>query len=240
MLKPTISTYGENALLLKWPTVLDAKMHAEILAWEMLLKEQFKNDILDLVVTYAEMALYFKNQAPIKELTTFIQTADAEIQQSNQRKPITWTIPVCYDIEFAWDIELVAEHNKLSIAEVAALHSAQPYRIYFTGFLPGFLYLGGLPEQIVTPRKETPRLRIPKGAVAIGGSQTGIYPNESPGGWRIIGHTPIELFDLSKTKPAPFLSGDFIQFQPVTRDELEGIYAEIEVGAYQVMKGTHR
>ena len=110
----------------------------------------------------------------------------------------------------------------------------------FTGFLPGFLYLGGLPHQLTTPRKETPRLKIPKGSVAIAGSQTGIYPQDSPGGWQIIGQTPIEMFDLLEAKPSPFSPGDYIQFQSVSKDTFEGILAEIEAGVYHIIKGVHK
>ncbi|MFT5822969.1 MAG: inhibitor of KinA [Crocinitomix sp.] len=236
MRKPIISSFGENAILLKWPTAIDAKMHAEILAWETLIKTHFDNDILDLVVTYAEMALYFKSHAPLEEITAFIQTINTP--KINERKSQAWVIPVCYDSEFGLDIDIVAEHNNISADQVVILHTAQPCRIYFTGFLPGFLYLGGLADQLVTPRKKTPRLQISKGAVAIGGSQTGIYPIDSPGGWQIIGHTPIELFNLSKTEPSPFLPGDFIHFQSITKDQLEAISVEIEAGIYNITKGT--
>jgi inhibitor of KinA len=238
MRKPVIASFGENAVLLKWPKVIDAKMHAGILAWETIIKAHFESDLLDAVTTYAEMALFFRDLAPIKTVKEFIETVDQKNKINTERKPTNWLIPVCYEAEFGLDSKIVAEHNNITIDQVIDLHTAKPYRIYFTGFLPGFLYLGGLPDKICTPRKKTPRLHIPGGAVAIGGSQTGIYPIESPGGWQIIGETPINLFDSSAANPAPFLPGDFIQFQAISKDELEAISIDIDAGVFHIIKGT--
>lgn len=122
-------------------------------------------------------------------------------------------IPVRYGGEYGPDLAFVAEHAGLSEAEVIALHSQRPYRIYMIGFLPGFPYLGGLDERLHTPRLDAPRTRIPAGSVGIGGQQTGIYPVESPGGWRIIGRTPLKLFDPGR--PPLYAAGDYIKFTPI-------------------------
>ncbi|MBL4661987.1 MAG: carboxyltransferase domain-containing protein, partial [Flavobacteriaceae bacterium] len=113
MLKPIISSFGPNALLLKWPSVIDAKMHAEILLWESLIKTHFENDLIELVTTYAEMALYFAHPAPLKEVNTFIESIDVQNVLADKRKPTTWLIPVCYEPEFGLDISIVAEHNNI-------------------------------------------------------------------------------------------------------------------------------
>ena len=130
-------------------------------------------------------------------------------------------IPVCYGGVYGEDLPFVAKHAGLSEKEVVALHSGQPYRIYMLGFLPGFPYLGGLNERLHTPRLSTPRTKIPAGSVGIGGKQTGIYPMESPGGWQLIGRTPLTLF--APGEPLPYAAGDRIRFVPIDEDEFARI-----------------
>ena len=128
-------------------------------------------------------------------------------------------VPVCYDREFAIDIAEVAKRATLSIEEVAALHSSAEYHVVCVGFTPGFPYLSGLPRELATPRRATPRTQVPAGAVAIGGTQTGIYPQASPGGWNIIGRTPLRLFDPTKDPPALLQAGDVVRFRTISRKE---------------------
>jgi inhibitor of KinA len=130
-------------------------------------------------------------------------------------------IPVCYDPEFAFDLEIVADHAQISSREVVDLHSAAEYRVSCIGFVPGFPFLAGLPKELSTPRRATPRKEIPAGSVAIGGAQTGIYPLRSPGGWNLIGRTPLQLFDPEKTPPAFLRAGDRVRFRAITREEFE-------------------
>ncbi|MGD0500911.1 MAG: 5-oxoprolinase subunit PxpB [Bryobacteraceae bacterium] len=129
--------------------------------------------------------------------------------------PRTVTIPVCYGGDLGPDLEDVARHAGLAPERVVELHASAEYLVYFLGFSPGFPYLGGLPPELATPRLETPRTRAPAGSVAIGGSQTGIYPVESPGGWRIIGRTPARLFDPQSSPPALLAMGDRVRFVPI-------------------------
>lgn len=130
-------------------------------------------------------------------------------------------IPVCYGGAYGEDLPFVARHAGMTEREVIALHSGQPYRIYMLGFLPGFPYLGGLDERLHTPRLSTPRTRIPAGSVGIGGKQTGIYPMESPGGWQLIGRTPLTLF--APGEPLPYAAGDRIRFTPITKAEFNAL-----------------
>jgi len=128
-------------------------------------------------------------------------------------------IPVCYDLEFAADLEDVARHAQISTKEVVDLHSAAEYRVSCIGFVPGFPFLTGLPKILATPRRVTPRKEIPPGSVGIGGAQTGIYPLRSPGGWNLIGRTPFKLFDPAKSPPAFLRAGDRVRFCAITREE---------------------
>lgn len=135
-----------------------------------------------------------------------------------------WKVPVCYCTEFGKDLEKLAQIHQLSIDEIIKIHSETVYTLHFYGFLPGFMYLGGLDEKLFTPRKSSPERSMPVGTVAIGGKQTGIYPSESPGGWHAIGQCPVRLFDISKEIPVIPAVGDKIKFEPITRE----VFVEIK------------
>jgi inhibitor of KinA len=141
--------------------------------------------------------------------------------RSTRRAVRVVEIPACYDPEFALDIERVAEHAQISASEVVDLHSSAEYRVSCIGFTPGFPFLSGMPKKLAIPRRETPRKEIPAGSVGIGGAQTGIYPLPSPGGWNLIGRTPLKLFDPSKNPPALLQAGDRVRFRAITREEFE-------------------
>ena len=150
------------------------------------------------------------------------------ITAGNTQAGRTVDVPVCYGGAYGEDLPVVARHAGLSEEEVIRLHSGRTYRIYMLGFLPGFPYLGGLDERLFTPRRETPRTRIPAGSVGIGGQQTGIYPMESPGGWQLIGRTPLCLF--SPGRALPYAAGDSIRFVPVDEREFARIAAQEREG----------
>jgi inhibitor of KinA len=132
-------------------------------------------------------------------------------------------IPVCYDLKFASDLEDVARHAQISTKEVVDLHTGTEYRVACIGFVPGFPFLAGLPKTLATPRRATPRKEIPPGSVGIGGAQTGIYPLRSPGGWNLIGRTPLKLFEPAKNPPTVLCAGDRVRFRAITRQEFESL-----------------
>ena len=142
---------------------------------------------------------------------------------SRRSAPRTVEIPVCYDPEFAPDLDEVARHAQISTEQVVELHSAADYRVACIGFVPGFPFMAGLPKKIATPRRSNPRKEIPPGAVGIGGAQTGIYPLRSPGGWNLIGRTPSKLFDPTKDPPVLLRAGDRVRFRAITREEFESL-----------------
>ena len=143
-------------------------------------------------------------------------------------------IPTIYGGEYGPDIEFVAEHNNISIDEVIEIHSSRNYLIYMLGFTPGFPYLGGMSEKIETPRLKTPRTKIPAGTVGIAGKQTGIYPIDSPGGWQLIGRTPVKLYDPFADPPVLLNSGDYLRFVPIDETEYKSILKQIEENKYEV------
>ena len=152
-----------------------------------------------------------------------LRSLAAEITAGSAQAGRTVDIPVCYGGAYGEDLPDVARHAGLTEEEVIRLHSGRTYRIYMLGFLPGFPYLGGLDERLFTPRLPTPRTRIPAGSGGIGGEQTGIYPMESPGGWRLIGRTPLCLF--APGRKLPYAAGDSIRFVPIDAREVERIAA---------------
>ncbi|MDC1030841.1 5-oxoprolinase subunit PxpB [Flavobacteriaceae bacterium] len=168
---------------------------------------QWKEDIINYSDTKKDLIALYSNLN--------INSTSAKIKH--------WTLPVCYEGEFALDLEHLSSELKLSKDTIIELHSKTIYTVCFIGFLPGFLYLDGLDSKLFFPRKKNPRLVIPKGAVAIGGKQTGIYPNESPGGWHIIGNTPISLFNIKNETPCFATSGDTLSFYAVDEAEYQKI-----------------
>lgn len=130
-------------------------------------------------------------------------------------------IPVCYDTEFALDADRILKEKSISLPELISLHSSKSYHIFMIGFLPGFAYMGPVDPRIATPRIPSPRTQIVAGSVGIAGEQTGIYPMGSPGGWNIIGRTPLKVFDSSSTQPVLFQSGDQVKFIPITKAEFK-------------------
>jgi inhibitor of KinA len=142
------------------------------------------------------------------------------------------TIPVSYGGEFGPDLEFVAKHNSITEDEVVAIHTSIPYLVYMLGFAPGFPYLGGMSERIATPRLASPRVKIPAGSVGIAGKQTGIYPLESPGGWQLIGRTPLTLFDPLAKNPFVFAAGDYLQFTAIKMDEYVALKEQVASGNY--------
>lgn len=201
-------------------------------AFELMTKDM--PEIIEIVPTYCAVSIYFDEKSASPELIKKIALEVLEKMDDEEGSGVRAgegdlpeggriiSIPVCYeDQEFAPDLEKVCAHAKMTKEEVIRLHSASEYLIYMMGFLPGFPYLGGMDESLNTPRLESPRTKIPAGSLAIGGAQTGLYPVESPGGWNIIGRTPLKLFDLSRNPQFLYRAGDKIRFMPVSRHEFD-------------------
>jgi inhibitor of KinA len=195
--------------------------------------------VIELAPAYTTVAVFFDpivvaNAAPkvdqaldwLMERVREVVAADANRGRrvrSTRRDARSIEIPVCYDPEFALDLDHVASQAKLTPKKVVDLHSGPEYRVSCIGFVPGFPFLAGLPKELATPRRPTPRKEIPAGSVGIGGAQTGIYPLRSPGGWNLIGRTPLHLFDPEKTPPAFLRAGDRVRFRAITREEFEAL-----------------
>lgn len=223
--------FGESAILIEWPAKIDASIIQDIVSFEAILA--WEPTISDTIIAYNSLTVLFRE---VYEFDTAVERFSALYNQKKQvktRASRCWKIPVCYDTRFGLDLEEIALSKQLSIDEVIQLHSSTKYLVYFIGFQPGFLYLGGLDERIHMPRKANPRLRVEKGSVGIGGEQTGIYPQDSSGGWNILGKTPFELFDITKAQPCFAKAGDRIQFEPVDLHTFKQIEIEVQSGNYE-------
>ncbi len=172
---------------------------------------------IEFVPAYGSLTVYFNEQVSASTVRSWLSDLSAQISDTSlatEGKQIS--IPVCYDPSLGTDLPWVSSHLNLSLEEIISLHTSVVYRVYMIGFIPGFPYMGTLPEQLEVPRKQTPSMKIPAGSVAIAGKQTGIYPAEVPGGWQVIGRTPLRMFDPNKS-PCSFLNaGDIVQFKPIT------------------------
>jgi KipI family sensor histidine kinase inhibitor len=232
-----ILTTGDRAIAVEFGCAIDEKINARV----HLLARFFAGGrpypgIVDIVPTYRSLSIVFDPFAVSKkELRGLIETYIAEnrdmfAQASFARSSRTVKIPVRYGGEFGPDLAAVARHSGLSAEAVVNIHSSVKYKVYMLGFLPGFPYLGGLDERIACPRLKTPRTNVPAGSVGIAGSQTGMYPVDSPGGWRLIGRTPRRIFDKNSDKPFIVQPGDLIEFAPVGEEEYSRLLAEAAVG----------
>mgnify|MGYP001942862529 CR=1 FL=1 len=234
MLKKTTYTFfGERTILIAWEAVMSEKIIQDITRFEHIILIEKSHVIEDSIVGYNSLMLIYKD-APAKEEIQILEELYKNNDISFKVQNSLWEVPVCYDTKFGVDLEELSKELHLTPEELVQKHSDTVYSVYFIGFLPGFLYLGGLEKCLHFPRKATPRLEVAKGSVAIGGSQTGIYPQQSAGGWNIIGSTPISLFDVSKETPCFAKSGDKIQFVPITLTEYEKITVQKET--YQLSK----
>jgi KipI family sensor histidine kinase inhibitor len=188
--------------------------------------------VTEVVATFRSLSV---NYNPLlstgDELEQTIITLVNEPARSSHGKRL-WDIPVCYDVKFAPDIEDVARSVDLAVAEVAGLHAGTQYHVYMIGFVPGYPYMGDLPAKLQLPRRPDPRTRVPPGSLAIATSMTAVYPYESPGGWHLIGTSPVRFFDAASAKGALLEPGDAVKFRPVTPAEFARIRAAVERGDY--------
>lgn len=214
----TYQPYGENAILISWPNEISESNRQEIYIFNQKIQSLVPKYIIETVTAYCSLTIYLQSDCNQKALLTKLKSLQLKQKYIvNQSK--LWEIPVCYDLSLGLDLKELAQQKKLSVEKVIQLHSQTIYTVDFLGFLPGFPYLSGLNPMLHTPRLKTPRQSITKGSIGIGGNQTGIYPIDSPGGWNIIGQTPLSFFDPNKPQPCFIRPLDTIKFQVINFDE---------------------
>ncbi|MCU4164949.1 5-oxoprolinase subunit PxpB [Carboxylicivirga caseinilyticus] len=215
---------GDSAVLIRLEQEISPRILEKANAFTNAIQSLEIKGITQVLPSYSEVTIFYNpTLISLPRLLKTIKKIKIEDFSYNKKEVRLIHIPVCYDISLGLDIESVAEHHQIKIETLIDKHCSNKYLVYMLGFTPGFAYLGGLNPQLATPRKQTPRKLIPAGSVGIAGNQTGIYPINSPGGWQILGQTPIKMFDINR-KPEVFIqSGDYIQFDPITIEEFNKI-----------------
>lgn len=230
----TLSPLGDQAVVIEVSNKIDATSEQRVRAIVSQLDAELPDWMIEYIPAYTTVTLIYsiedftKQDSPYEAVCERIHKLLANMKdtQFSQQKDIK--IPVLYGGAFGPDLEFVAEHNGLTTDEVIAIHTAGDYAVHMIGFAPGFPFIGGMSEKISAPRRKTPRLKIPARSVGIAGIQTGVYPIETPGGWQLIGRTPLELFLPNENPPSLLAAGDKIKFYEISRDEYEHLRGDQE------------
>ena len=217
---------GDTSLSVEFGDEISETINAKIRAFQIALGDSGIPGIVEAVPTYRSLMVHYDPEAiryaPLAErLRGLLDRLDQIAIPPSQ----VLEIPVLYGGEMGPDLEFVARHAGKTQEEVVGIHTSADYLIYMLGFTPGFAYLGGMSEEIAAPRLETPRVKIPAGSVGIAGSQTGVYPIDSPGGWQLIGRTPVRMYDPEREPPILPQAGQYIRFYPIDRAEFDRISA---------------
>ena len=234
----SIRSFGVHAILIEWPNEVKEVILNDILQFTQYLETHCLNvKKWEIVPAYNSVTLILREK-PIDfdKLKQRLGQWYEEAAVAKPKQKYLWRLPVCYDLEFGIDLNEAAEKLSIQTPELIQMHTAHIYTVYGIGFLPGFMYLGGLPASLEVSRKSIPRLKVQKGAVGLAGKQTGVYPQESPGGWNIIGNCPVPMFDSKKENPCFVNVGDKVQFYQIKRPEYDLHKIESEVGIYKLEK----
>jgi len=206
-------------VILEWESEPSDLLLSELISFQKKILSQVK-EVIQITQGYCSLMLFHKNKIDnIEDYQVRLHRLYTSKYRFTHKKGKLWQIPVCYHEDYAPDLKSLAIQLNLSPKTLIEKHFSAQYQVYFIGFLPGFLYLNGLPEALKIPRKEQPNPHVPRGSVAIGGKQTGIYPMNSPGGWYIIGKTPYSFFDPNNKEPCFAQAGDAVQFQSISKKE---------------------
>jgi KipI family sensor histidine kinase inhibitor len=242
--EPRILTAGEQGLVVELGDRIDPRINGRVYCLAVAVADENIDGVLEVVPTYRSLMIFFdplriERNKLVARVGALAGVADEDSRKKSPAKVVR--VPVCYGGEFGPDLDYVADCNRLTAEEVVRIHSERTYPVYMMGFMPGFPYLGGMSGRIAAPRMEKPRLKVAAGSVGIAGEQTGIYPLESPGGWRIIGRTPLRLFSPASSRPFPIAAGNAVRFEPVTEEEfrhLEMKNASDDQSAVEALSGA--
>ncbi len=226
---------GDSSLVIELGNEISTEINYNLKKITEYLDSLNHKGIKDLLPTYRSIIVYYNPLIiTFDEIKSMVEKNIAiSSEKGGKTKKEIVEIPVLYGGEHGPDIENIATHNNLTIEEVIDIHTSGEYLVYMLGFTPGFPYLGGMDKKIATPRLTTPRTKIPGGSVGIAGEQTGVYPIDSPGGWQLLGNSPLEFFNPVKEKPFLLKAGEYIKFVQISQEEYNEISKEIKAGKYQ-------
>jgi inhibitor of KinA len=219
---------GDSALVVEFEERIDPEVNARAVAMAERLHADPIAGVRDVVPTYRSVAVYFDPLRTAHDaLVARLECEAAASMPALRAAPDVLRLPVCYGGEFGPDLAAVAAFGGISEPAVIDLHTKPTYHVFMLGFAPGLAYLGVVEGRIAAPRRDTPRVRVPRGSVGIAGAQTGVYPSETPGGWQIIGRTPLLPFDLSRANPFLMKAGDAVRFDAIDRAEFDRLEQEV-------------
>ena len=228
MIIPRIYSIHDRAITIEFSQTIDEHINMQVIAWQQEIESNPFPGFIECVPAYSSLTIYFGADCNVDDLKNQLQKKITITENKNHfntssknQDEQTIEIPVCYDSEFGYDLPWLSSALKLSIEEIIQIHSEHMYRVYMIGFIPGFPYIGVLPQQLETSRKQNPSLKIPSGSIGIAGKQTGIYPTEIPGGWQIIGRTPLTIFNKINEPACLLKAGDRVKFVPITKKEFD-------------------
>ncbi|ALK10022.1 5-oxoprolinase subunit PxpB [Blastochloris viridis] len=225
---------GDSALVVELGDAIDAAVGIRVARFATVVAAQHLDGITEVVPTFRSFLVCYDPLATCQARLISDIEALALSDPAPAQPPRRWTLPVCYAAECAPDLAEVAKSSRLSESEVVRRHTGATYHVYMLGFLPGFAYLGDLDPALRLPRRATPRTRLPTGSVAIAQAMTAIYPVESPGGWHLIGHTPVKMFDIAADPPALLAPGDAVRFTAISRDDCGAIADAVAAGRFRL------
>jgi len=234
MMPARFLSVGDCALTVEFGDRVDHAVNDAVLRLDHALRAQPPAGLIEAVPTFRSLTIHYDPSATSRAALERAVAHLVDRTDVRRRDVRYWRVPVCYEGVCAPDLEEVARLTRLAPAEIVALHYAPCYRVYMLGFLPGFPYLGDLPEALRLPRRAEPRLRVPAGSVSIATSLTAIYPYESPGGWHLVGMTPIRLFDPEHSPPALLAPGDAVVFEPIDTASFAAIRSAVAADEYRV------
>ncbi len=225
---------GDCAVCVEFGNEISPEINRKIRAFKIAVEKEGIEGIIETVPTYRSLLVVYNPEViRFKELTERFETIMGTMDSIQIPPPTVIEIPVLYGGEMGPDIETVAAHNGKTVEEVIEIHTSGEYLIYMLGFIAGFPYLGGMSKEIATPRLKSPRVKIEGGSVGIAGEQTGVYPVASPGGWQLIGRTPLKLYDSDREKPVLLEAGQYMKFCTVTEEEYRRIEKQVEDNTYR-------
>jgi len=227
-------TAGDSALVIEFGDQISPEISARVRGMFLAVELAKLPALVTMNPTYRSLLVeYDPCKSGYEELLRELQQLESSLGSLNLPEPNILEVPTLYGGEGGPDLGFVCENSGLSEEQVIEIHSAKPYLIYMLGFAPGFPYLGGMDERLETPRLKTPRTKIPGGSVGIAGKQTGLYPNDSPGGWQLIGRTPLKLYDPMREPPILHRTGDYLKFIPIDEAEYRRIEEAVAAESYQ-------